>query len=112
MARSEKWSALNRHTLAWGLINGSIPDGFGLKAQDAAAQFIAMAKTWDYSRMDFVGEVSINRKAVYLNFLFWLLWSRFDFTLLGVNEQRRDALIQALPEAWDLNDIDVPLPVP
>jgi hypothetical protein len=35
---------------------GFIPEGFGLKANDAAAQFIAMAKTWDYGRMDFVGE--------------------------------------------------------
>ena len=28
-------------------------------------------EAWDYSRMDFVSEVSINRKAVYRNFLFW-----------------------------------------
>jgi hypothetical protein len=32
---------------------------------------VTMTKTWDYSRMDFVCEVSTNRKAVYLNFLFW-----------------------------------------
>jgi hypothetical protein len=49
---------------------GFVPDRFGLKGKDVVAQFIAMAKTWDYSRTDFVSEVSTNRKAVYLNFLF------------------------------------------
>jgi len=88
---------------------GFIRDGFGLKAKDAVAQFIAMARTWDYHRMDFVGEVSIHCKGVYLNFLFW---SQFDFTVLGVNQQRRDTIIEALRDAWDFNHIDVPLPVP
>jgi hypothetical protein len=61
---------------------GVIPDRFGLKGKDAVAQFVVMAKTWDYSRMDFVCEVSTNRKAVYLNFLFW---AQFDFAAVGVN---------------------------
>lgn len=87
---------------------GFIPEGFGLKGKDAVAQFVAMAKTWDYSRMDFVCEVATNRKAVYLNFLFW---SQFDFSTLGINDQQRDATIGRLKEAWDLNHIGVPLPV-
>jgi hypothetical protein len=33
-------------------------------------QFVAMAKTLDCGRTDFVREVSTHRKAVYLNFLF------------------------------------------
>jgi hypothetical protein len=60
------------------------------------AQFIAMAKTWDPRRMDFVCDVSINRRAVYLNFL---LWSQLDFTVLGVNPLQRDAIIERLREA-------------
>lgn len=40
--------------------------------------------------MDFVCEVSTNRKAVYLNFLFW---AQFDFTALSVDAQQRDATI-------------------
>jgi hypothetical protein len=87
---------------------GFVPDGFGLKGRDAVAQFVAMAKTWDYSRMDFVCEVSTNRKAVYLNFLFW---SHFDFTAFGVHQEQRDAIVARLREAWDFNHIDVPLPV-
>ena len=87
---------------------GFIPDGFGLKGRDAVAQFVAMAKTWYYSRMDFVCEVATNRKAVYLNFLFW---AQFDFTNAGVNQGQKDSTIESIREAWKFNNIDVPLPV-
>jgi len=86
---------------------GFVPDRFGLKGKGVVAQFIAMAKTWDYSRMDFVCEVSTNRKAVYLNFLFW---AQFDFTALSVDVQQRDATIARLKEAWAFNHIEIPLP--
>ena len=69
------------------------------------AQFVAMTKSCDYSRMDFVCEVAANRKAVYLNFLFW---SQFDFNTVGINYQQRDASIEKLREAWDFNHIPVP----
>jgi len=85
---------------------GFIPDKFGLKGKDAVAQFVAMAKIWDYSRMDFVCEVSTNRKAVYLNFLFW---AQFDFTALGVDQPQRNAILESLREAWDFNHIEIPL---
>ena len=86
---------------------GFVPDGFGLKEKDVVAQFVAMVKTWDYSRMDFACEVSTNRKAVYLNFLFW---TQFDFTAQGVDAQQRDATIVRLREAWEFNHIEIPLP--
>lgn len=66
-----------------------------------------MTKTWDYSRMDFVCEVSTNRKAVYLNFLFW---AQFDFVALGVETQQRDSTIAHIREAWEFNHIGTPLP--
>lgn len=87
---------------------GFIPDGFGLKGMDVVAQFVAMMKTWDYSQMDFVCEVATNRKAVYLNFLFW---SQFDINAVGINHGQRDSTIDRLREAWDFNQIGVPLPV-
>jgi hypothetical protein len=86
---------------------GFVPDGFGLKGKDAIEQFVAMAKTWDYSWMDFVCEVSTNRKAAYLNLLFWI---QFDFTAHGVDTQQREATIAHLREAWEFNHIEVPLP--
>jgi hypothetical protein len=87
---------------------GCVPDKFGLKGKDAVSQFVSMSKTFDYSTMDFVCEVSANRKAVYLNFLFW---AQFDFTPMGTEMALRDAIIEKVREAWDFNHINVPLPV-
>jgi hypothetical protein len=86
---------------------GCVPDKFGLKGKDAVSQFVSMSKTFDYSTMDFACEVSANRKAVYLNFLFW---AQFDFTALGIDQPQRDAIIKRLKEAWEFNHIEIPLP--
>jgi hypothetical protein len=86
---------------------GCVPERFNLQGKDVVSQFVTMSRTWDYSRMDFVCEVSTNRKAMFLNFLFW---AQFDFTALGVGQPQRDAIIMKLREAWDFNQIDVPLP--
>jgi hypothetical protein len=67
---------------------GFVPDGFGLKGKDAVAQFVAMAKPCDH--MDFVREVSANRKAVFLNSWFW---TQFDFNPQGIDGQQRDTTI-------------------
>jgi len=87
---------------------GCVPELFNLKGKDVVSQLVTMSKTWDYSRMDFVCEVSTNRKAVFLNFLFW---AQFDFTPLGIELARRDAVIQRIKEAWDFNHIGVRLPL-
>jgi hypothetical protein len=87
---------------------GWVPEKFNLHGKDVVSQFVTMSKTWDYSRMDFVCEVSTNRKAVFLNFSFW---AQFDFTPLGVERPQRDAIITKLREAWDFNHIEVALPV-
>jgi hypothetical protein len=86
---------------------GFVPDSFRLRGKDAVEQFVTMTKIWDYSRMDFVCEVSTNRKAVYLNFLFW---AQFDFVPLGVDTQQRDSTIAHIREAWEFNHIGTPLP--
>jgi len=86
---------------------GCVPEMFNLKGKDVVSQFVTMSKTWDYSRMDFACEVSANRKAAFLNFLFW---AKFDFTPLGIEMSRRDAIITKLREAWEFNHIEMPLP--
>jgi hypothetical protein len=85
---------------------GCVPETFGLTEKDAVAQFVALVKTWDYSRMDFVCEVAANRKAVFLNLLFW---AEFDLAPLGIDQTQRDAIIEKVREAWDFNHIEVPL---
>lgn len=86
---------------------GFVPDDLGLKGKDVVAQFVTMARMWGHSRNDFVSEVSINRKAIFLNFLFW---AQNDFNTQGVNAQQREWTIAHLKEAWELNRIEVPLP--
>jgi hypothetical protein len=86
---------------------GCIPERFGLQNKVAAQQFVSMFKTWDYSSMDFVCEVSANRTAMFLNFLFW---AQFDFAPFGIDRQQRDATLGRLREAWAFNHIEVPLP--
>jgi hypothetical protein len=87
---------------------GFVPDKSELKGRDAVSQFVSMSKTFDYSTMDFVCEVAANRKAVFLNFLFW---AQFDFARLGIDQTQRDAIIEKVREAWEFNPIEVPLPI-
>jgi hypothetical protein len=91
-----------------GGFTGCVPDKSGLKGRDAVSQFVSMSKTFDYSTMDFVCEVAANRKAVFLNFLFW---AQFDFARLGIDQTQRDAIIEKVREAWDFNHIEIPLPL-
>jgi hypothetical protein len=86
---------------------GFVPEQFGLKGRDAVRQFVTMSSLWDYSSFDFVCEVSANRKAMFLNFLFW---SQFDFTSFGVTQKQRDDTIGRIRDAWTFNEIQVPLP--
>ena len=86
---------------------GCAPEKSNLLGKDVVRQFVTLSKKCDYSRMDFVCEVSTNRKAVFLNFLFW---AQFDFTPLGVDTQQRDSTIAHIREAWEFNHIGTPLP--
>jgi hypothetical protein len=92
-----------------GDFKGCVPEKFGLQGMDVVQQFVAMSRSWEYSRMDFVCEVSTNRKAVFLNFLFW---TQFDFTPFGINRRERDETVGRIREAWAFNRIEVPLPTP
>lgn len=88
---------------------GDVPRHFGLAGKDAATQFIALFKSWDYSRMDVACEVSANRKSVYLN---WSFWYQRDFSALGTGADARDGFLEQLRKVWEFNHIPVPLPFP
>jgi hypothetical protein len=66
-----------------------------------------MLKSWEYSRFDIACEVSANRKAVYLNYLFW---ASHDFSDSGIGRQEQEAFLDNLNKAWDFNHTEVPLP--
>jgi len=87
--------------------SGHVPENYGLKGKDAKAQFVALLRSWDYSRFDVTCEVSANPKAVYLNHLFWV---GHDFSDSGISKQGQQAFIKNLKEIWEFNHIEGPLP--
>lgn len=88
---------------------GDIPDKCILKGKDAIAQFVTLYKTWDYSRFDVACEVSVNRKSIFLN---WLFWSCHDFSEFGINQDQRRTMLGHLEQCWALNHIQTPVPHP
>jgi hypothetical protein len=85
-----------------------IADKFNLRGKNAEAQFALVSKMLDYSRMDFTCEVSTNRKAVYLNFLFW---AQHIFVNHGFSLEQKQTLMIAFCQALEFNHIEIPLPV-
>jgi hypothetical protein len=90
---------------------GYSPQQFGLAGKNAVQQFVLLAKTWDYSRMDFTLEIYANSKAVYLNSWFW---TQHDFVKEGMSSEEKRNTIQRLREAWEFNrefhKLQIPLP--
>jgi hypothetical protein len=86
---------------------GQVSDSFSLKDKNAIAQFVALYKSWEWSTFDVACEVSANRKAVFLN---WLFWYQHDFSNFGINQEQREMLLGHLKQCWEFNHIEVPLP--
>ncbi len=86
---------------------GHVPEQFGLKGKNAEEQFVVLARSWDYSRMDFTLEISANRKAVYLNCPFWV---KRDFAIHGIAAELKGAALGGVIEAWKCNRITPALP--
>jgi hypothetical protein len=76
---------------------GHVPESFGLKGKDAAAQFLALARTLPYSGFDVVCEMAANARAVFLNFFFW---EKHSFVADGVADEQRDELLAKLRTVW------------
>jgi hypothetical protein len=85
---------------------GYIPEDHRLKGLTATQQFAALSNLSDQA--DFTAEVSANRKAVFLNSLFWLETDPSD---LGCSRDQRESFAAKLVTAWESNKIDVPLPI-
>lgn len=86
---------------------GFVPDQCGLKGKHAKGQFVVLARSLDYSRMDFTLEISVNRKAVYLNCAFW---AESDFAQYGVNAEVKAATLAGLRDSWAQSRIEPVLP--
>lgn len=84
---------------------GYVPDEHRLKGLNAHEQFAALSGILDFS--EFQGEVSNNRKAVFLNCLYW------HKTILcdpGYDRVQRELSITRLLKAWNQIKVEVPLP--
>src|SRR5580692_6626689 len=86
--------------------SGHVPDEHRLKGQNAVEQFTTLSNIPDQA--EFKSEVSTNRKAVFLNCLFWL---KTDPSRLGCSAEQREAFITRLVKTWGSNNIAVPLPI-
>ena len=85
---------------------GFIPVDHRLTGLNAVEQFTALSSIVDFT--EFKSEVSANRKAVFLNCLFWYN------TILSDPECKREArelFTTRLAKAWRNSKIDVPLPI-
>jgi len=87
--------------------SGELPDGGNWQGKDAAAQFAALWHLWQHRRGDLAQEISVNRKAVFLN---WLFWERHDFSPAGINEEDKNALLTELQRCWERDGTGTPLP--
>ena len=88
---------------------GFVPDQGGFKGKNASQQFEILAHAVDYSAMDFILEISVNPKAVYLNCLWW---QARDFSMAGISAGVKRTVLVHVLAAWERNGINPNLPVP
>lgn len=88
---------------------GYVPLKYGLSAKTAVEQFVVLAKTWDYSRMDFDFTIAGNCKAIYLNSWFW---AQHDFARLGLDSVQKAKVMDLIRNSWIRVVTNRPLPPP
>ncbi len=86
--------------------SGYVPDDHRLKGQNAVEQYKTLSELRDFA--EFSAEVAANRKAVFLNCLFWF---RADPASLGCTGEGTHLFFTKLEKAWKSNQIEVQLPL-
>jgi len=87
---------------------GYIPTQFGLRGKDATAQFVALARTLDYSAMDFRCEIAANHVAVFLNYGFWM---QSAFSSQGIAKVDQERVFSAIQKIWSDAFPEIALPL-
>jgi hypothetical protein len=85
--------------------SGYVANDQRLKGQSAAQQFTKLSNMMDFA--EFSAEVSSNRKAIFLNCLFWF---KSDLSSLACTPEQHYLFFTKLAKAWEFNKIAVPLP--
>jgi hypothetical protein len=86
--------------------SGYMANDHRLKGQNAAEQFTTLSNILDFA--EFSSEVSANRKAIFLNSLFWL---KSNLSSLACTPEQRYLFLTKLAKAWEFSKIGVPLPI-
>lgn len=86
---------------------GDISNLAGLKGKDGRDQFISLARHLDYSSFDVWCETYVNRKTLFMNYLYW---DQLEPTELGVSAEQKEKLFKFIDQRWAASDIGFPLP--
>ncbi len=86
---------------------GYVPARGALKEKSALQQFVELTKVWEFSSVDFMAEVSLNRKAIYLNAWFWV---QHDCSDRGIRLDEKRLMFERLEYAWQNSRIEIPWP--
>ncbi len=84
---------------------GCVPEDHRLKGYAASEQLTALSAILDFG--EFMAEVSANRKAVFLNCIFWIK----TMSVPVCTQEQRELFVTRLVKAWKLTKINVPLPI-
>jgi hypothetical protein len=86
---------------------GYVPDRFGMKGRNAVEQFILLVGVFDYSSMDFSGEIRANNLAVFLHYPFW---RQYDFAGVDITADQKARVLSAIELVWQEVFPDISLP--
>ncbi len=76
---------------------GYVPDRFGMRGRNAVEQFVLLVGMFDYSGMDFVGEITANNLAVFLHYPFW---KQYDFAGAEIAPDQKERVLSAIEAVW------------
>ena len=79
---------------------GYIPNtGTNISSKDVIQQLITLDKLFSYNPVDFMLEVTVNKKAVFLNYHYWLSKDYYNFGF-STNEQK-EKIIESIQKVWN-----------
>lgn len=87
---------------------GFISDQTNLKGMNAKSQLSSLAKHLVYSSFDVWCEIYVNRKAVFLNYLYW---KQLKPEIINISQDEKNKIISFIEHRWRESDIDFTLPM-
>jgi hypothetical protein len=87
---------------------GYVPSRFGLRGKDATAQFVALARTLEFSAMDVRCEIAANHLAVFVNYAFW---TQKEFSSHDIDKAEQDRVLIFIRRVWSEAFPEILLPL-